>query len=109
MKGKGKFVVNGKDVEEYFGRVLLMNDVKKPLEVTKTEGEFDIAVKVTGGGETGQAQAIRHGLAKALTEANPELRGELKRRGLLTRDPRMKERKKYGQRGARARFQFSKR
>jgi small subunit ribosomal protein S9 len=82
---------------------------KQPLRSVDAAEKFDILVRVAGGGASGQAGAIRHGISRALTEYNPELRGKLKKEGFLTRDPRMKERKKYGQRGARARFQFSKR
>lgn len=108
-KGTGRFSVNGRSLEDYFGRETLTMIIKQPLEETKTVGSFDIYANVSGGGASGQAGALRHGIARALLLYNPELRSILRRGGFLTRDPRMKERKKYGQRGARARFQFSKR
>lgn len=108
--GKGRLVVNGREWKTYFGeRPLIEQVVKHPLRETHTVSKYDVVVNVTGGGTMGQAGAIRHGIARALIQANPALRPALKKAGLLTRDPRMKERKKYGQRGARARFQFSKR
>ena len=108
--GKGRFLVNGDEWKEYFGeRPLIEQIIKQPLRETHTVSKYDIHVTVEGGGTMGQAGAIRHGIARALLEANPALRPALKRAGLLTRDPRMKERKKYGQKGARKRFQFSKR
>ncbi len=106
--GSGKFIVNNKPVEEYFSsyaRQVLM----EPLELTQNVDTFDIMIKVHGGGIIGQAGAIRHGITKALMQSDPELRSVLKKAGFVTRDPRVKERKKYGQKGARARFQFSKR
>ena len=106
--GKGIITVNNKPVDKYFSayaRLVLM----QPLELTKTQNSYDIDVKVLGGGIIGQAGAIRHGITKALIQADPDLRGVLKRAGFITRDPRVKERKKYGQKAARARFQFSKR
>ncbi len=106
--GNGKITVNNKPVDEYFSayaRLVLM----EPLELTNHTDSFDINVKVLGGGIIGQAGAIRHGITKALIQVDPELRGPLKKAGFVTRDPRKKERKKYGQKGARARFQFSKR
>ncbi|VAW35588.1 SSU ribosomal protein S9p (S16e) [hydrothermal vent metagenome] len=109
LSGKGAITVNKKPVEEYFTREVLKTDLRRPLEVTKTLGNFDIKINVNGGGPTGQAGAIRHGISRALLEVDPELRATLKAAGFLKRDPRMKERKKYGQKGARARFQFSKR
>lgn len=106
--GNGKIIVNNKPVDEYFSayaRLVLM----EPLELTNTVDSYDINVKVLGGGIIGQAGAIRHGITKTLIQAEPDLRGPLKKAGFITRDPRKKERKKYGQKGARARFQFSKR
>ncbi|MGI8907239.1 MAG: 30S ribosomal protein S9 [Candidatus Sumerlaeaceae bacterium] len=108
--GKGKLVVNTEDWKTFFGdRPLIEQIIKQPLRETHTVSKYDIIVNVQGGGTMGQAGAIRHGIARALLKANPALRIMLKRAGLLTRDPRMKERKKYGQKGARKRFQFSKR
>lgn len=107
--GTGKIIVNGKPVEEYFGRDTLRMILRQPLELTGTIGKFDISVNVRGGGGSGQAGAIRHSISKALLDMNPELRSKLKKEGFLTRDSREKERKKYGQKGARKRFQFSKR
>jgi len=108
--GKGRFMVNGDEWKTYFGeRPLIEQIIKQPLRETHTVSKYDINVTVAGGGTMGQAGAIRHGIARALLEANPALRPALKKAGLLTRDPRMKERKKYGQKGARKRFQFSKR
>jgi small subunit ribosomal protein S9 len=107
--GKGDIVVNGRPMDAYFGREVLSMVIRQPLEATETVGKFDIKATLKGGGKSGQAGALRHGLARALCEMNGELRGVLKKRGFLTRDPRMVERKKCGQRGARARFQFSKR
>ena len=109
MRGNGNFSVNGTTVEEYFGRETLTMMVRQPLEATQTLGEFDISANVSGGGVAGQAGALRHGIARALLAYDPNLRATLRKGGFLTRDPRMKERKKYGQKGARARFQFSKR
>ncbi|VAV84689.1 SSU ribosomal protein S9p (S16e) [hydrothermal vent metagenome] len=109
LTGKGAIIVNKKPVEEYFTREVLKTDLRRPLEVAKMVGNFDIKINVNGGGPTGQAGAIRHGISRALLEVDPELRPTLKAAGFLKRDPRMKERKKYGQKGARARFQFSKR
>jgi small subunit ribosomal protein S9 len=107
--GEGKVVVNGRPLEKYFGRETLKMVVRQPLELTNTLGKYDIQVNVAGGGSSGQAGAIRHGLAKALLSLDPDLRMKLRREGFLTRDSRIKERKKYGQKGARKRFQFSKR
>ncbi len=108
--GKGKLTVNGDEWKKYFGeRPLIDQIIRQPLRETHTVSKYDILVNVQGGGVMGQAGAIRHGIARALLLANPALRGSLKKAGLLTRDPRMKERKKYGQKGARKRFQFSKR
>ncbi len=107
-KEKG-FEVNSRKLEDYFLRKSSLVKIREPLKLTQNEDIFDILIRVKGGGVTGQAGAVRHGLARALLIFNPELRGTLKKAGLLTRDARSKERKKYGQRGARARFQFSKR
>lgn len=107
--GNGKITVNKREFFSYFPNEAHRTMVIQPLIVTDTEEKFDIFVKVKGGGSSGQAGAIRHGITRALVEYNKELRERLKRVGLLTRDARIKERKKYGQRGARARFQFSKR
>jgi len=109
VEGKGKITVNGKDLDEYFGMETLKVIVKQPLTVTNTLAKYDVIAKVIGGGFTGQAGAIRHGIARALNEANSEFRPVLKSNGFLTRDPRMKERKKYGLKKARKAPQFSKR
>jgi small subunit ribosomal protein S9 len=109
LSGKGVITVNKKPVEEYFTREVLKTDLRRPLEITKLLGNYDVNVNVNGGGPTGQAGAIRHGISRALLKIDPELRATLKAAGFLRRDPRMKERKKFGQKGARARFQFSKR
>jgi small subunit ribosomal protein S9 len=108
-QGAGQITVNNRPLDEYFGNEVLKMIIKQPLSLTETNDRFDIVVLVDGGGPSGQAGAIRHGISRALQVYNMELRKRLKKAGLLTRDPRMKERKKYGQRGARARFQFSKR
>lgn len=108
-EGTGVSVVNRKPLDDYFDRDVMKMMIMQPLELTETMGKFDIYVNVKGGGKTGQAGAIRHGISRALLQADPELRPILKKAGFLTRDSRMKERKKYGQKGARARFQFSKR
>lgn len=108
-QGTGAVVVNRRNLDDYFPNEVLKMLIKQPLSLTETVDRFDIVVTVDGGGPTGQAGAIRHGIARALLSYNGELRKRLKKAGLLTRDPRMKERKKYGQKGARARFQFSKR
>ncbi len=108
-QGNGRILINGRPYDEYFPRATLLQIVRQPLALTKTDGRFDIKVNVCGGGMAGQAEAVRHGISRALLQVDPELRGALKKAGLLTRDPREKERKKYGQRGARARFQYSKR
>lgn len=107
--GAGNILVNGRPMDEFFPRDTLRIAVREPLELTNSAGRYDIAAKVIGGGPTGQAGALRHGIARALERLDPNLRPVLKRAGLLTRDARKKERKKYGQKGARARFQFSKR
>ncbi|ABO48806.1 SSU ribosomal protein S9P [Desulforamulus reducens MI-1] len=109
VPGEGKVVVNNKEVLDYFGRKTLDMVVRQPLELTNTTGRFDVLVKVVGGGVSGQAGATRHGLARALVQADPNLRPVLKRAGFLTRDPRMKERRKYGLKKARRAPQFSKR
>ncbi len=109
-EGKGKITINGKDIEEFFGEETLKVIVKQPLTITDTLGKFDVDAKVTGGGFSGQAGAVRHGIARALNEANrEEYRSLLKKAGLLTRDSREKERKKYGLKKARKAPQFSKR
>jgi len=107
--GSGNFLVNRKPLDEYFGRETLKMVVRQPLELTEMTGRFDFYVNVRGGGSSGQAGAIKHGISKALQVADAVLRPQLKKAGLLTRDSRVKERKKYGQRGARARYQYSKR
>jgi small subunit ribosomal protein S9 len=107
--GSGTFSVNDRPFEEYFPNDVLKMVIRQPLQLTDSVDKFDIVVRVAGGGSAGQAGAIRHGVSRALCDFNAELRAALKKAGLLTRDSRMKERKKYGQRGARARFQFSKR
>lgn len=107
--GDGKIVINGRAIEDYFGREVLRMIVNQPLEISNMLGKFDINVIATGGGTSGQAGALRHGISKALTEVDPELRAALKKAGLITRDPRVVERKKYGRPGARKKFQFSKR
>jgi len=107
--GAGKFSVNDQAPEKYFHREILANRVKVPFEVNGSAGRFDVIAQVIGGGKVGQAGALVHGLARALVLSNPAFRPSLKSSGLLTRDPRKRERKKYGQPGARKRFQFSKR
>ena len=107
--GSGDVTINGRSMEDFFPNEVLKMIVKQPLLNTETVDKFDIFVTVRGGGSSGQAGAVRHGITRALCQYNGELREKLKSLGLLTRDPRKKERKKYGQRGARARFQFSKR
>ncbi len=107
--GSGEISVNGRTLDHYFPNNVLRMVVRQPLQITETTDRFDISVTVAGGGSTGQAGAVRHGISRALLGYNVELRERLKREGLLTRDARIKERKKYGQKGARARFQFSKR
>ncbi|MGV3532080.1 MAG: 30S ribosomal protein S9 [Chthoniobacteraceae bacterium] len=108
-QGTGKIVVNGRPFEEYFKTLQLQNQVLRPFEIAKLVNGFDVKVNASGGGLNGQAGAVKLAVARALTESDPELRAALKADGLLTRDPRMKERKKSGQPGARKRFQFSKR
>ena len=109
IEGTGKITVNGKDLDEFFGLETLKTIVRQPLNVTNTESKYDVIATVKGGGFTGQAGAIRHGIARALNAANIEFRPALKSNGFLTRDPRMKERKKYGLKKARKAPQFSKR
>jgi len=109
VPGEGRIVINKRDMNEYFGLETLKLIVKQPLNLTETLGQYDIIVITSGGGMSGQAGAIRHGISRALLKADPELRGPLKRAGFLTRDPRMKERKKYGLKAARRAPQFSKR
>jgi small subunit ribosomal protein S9 len=108
-EGEGQIVVNRQPLGEYFGRATLRMVIAQPLKLTGLEGKYDVMANVRGGGSTGQAEAIRHGISRALLVVDGGLRPTLRKAGLLTRDPRIKERKKYGQRGARARFQFSKR
>ena len=107
--GSGQIFVNDRPFEEYFPRKTLQMIIRQPLVITKTQDRFDIRVNVCGGGVSGQAEAVRHGISRALLEVDETLRGALKRAGFLTRDDRAKERKKYGLRSARARFQYSKR
>ncbi len=107
--GEGGIIVNKKPIEEYFDRSDHVQAARRPIEHVERSGEFEIRVNVRGGGNTGQAGAISHGLARALVKADESLKPTLKKAGFLTRDSRMVERKKYGQKGARARFQFSKR
>ncbi|MBI4508801.1 MAG: 30S ribosomal protein S9 [Deltaproteobacteria bacterium] len=107
--GTGNIMINKRDVDNYFGRATSKMVLRQPLEATETMGRYDVFVNVRGGGLQGQAEAIRHGITRALMEITPTFRSTLKKAGYVTRDDRKKERKKYGQRGARARFQFSKR
>ncbi len=109
VPGEGRVVVNGQPLDEYFGQKILEIQVRQPLEVTNNSGRFDVLARVEGGGTTGQAGAIRMGIARALLQADTEMRPVLKRNGFLTRDPRMKERRKYGLKKARKAPQFSKR
>lgn len=109
VPGTGEFIINNRDMNEYFDRETLKAEVKEPLLVTETLGKYDIKVNVHGGGFTGQAGAIRHGVARALLEVDDDFRPVLKKAGYLTRDPRMKEREKYGLKKARKKPQFSKR
>ncbi len=109
MQGSGKITVNKRDIEEYFGFETLKMLVRSPFEVASRVGAYDVFVNVKGGGYTGQAGAIRQGISRALIKAEPDLRGAVKKAGFLTRDPRMKERKKYGLKAARRAPQFSKR
>jgi len=107
--GSGRITVNNRPVEEYFPVETFRIELAKPFDLTNTAGAYDVKVTVSGGGISGQAGAVRHGITRALILVNPDYRMTLKRAGYVKRDPRVKERKKYGQRGARARFQFSKR
>jgi small subunit ribosomal protein S9 len=109
VPGEGRIVVNSREITDYIPSAALIEDIKQPLNLTETVGSYDVLVNVSGGGYAGQAGAIRHGISRALLEADPEYRSTLKRAGLLTRDARMKERKKYGLKGARRAPQFSKR
>ncbi len=109
VPGEGKIMINKRDIDDYFGLETLKMTVRQPLVLTNVGGSFDVMVNVRGGGLSGQAGAIRHGISRALCKANPELRAALKKAGFLTRDPRMKERKKYGLKAARRAPQFSKR
>jgi small subunit ribosomal protein S9 len=107
--GGGEFKINRKPFDTYFPNETLRMIIRQPLQLTETVAKFDVLINVKGGGPAGQAGAIRHGITRALLEYNADLRPALKQAGLITRDPRIKERKKYGQKGARKRFQFSKR
>ena len=109
VPGDGKIVINGRDIDDYFGLETLKMTVRQPLVLTNLEGRYDVLVNVYGGGLSGQAGALRHGISRALVKADPELRPAIKQAGFLTRDPRMKERKKYGLKAARRAPQFSKR
>jgi small subunit ribosomal protein S9 len=109
IPGNGNITINKRDIDDYFGREVLRTIVRQPLVITNTEGKYDIIVNVHGGGTTGQAGAIRHGISRALITLDQDFRGPLKKAGYLTRDPRMKERKKYGLKKARRAPQFSKR
>ncbi len=108
-KGTGKITINDRDIDNYFGLETLKLITRQPLALTGTSEQYDVVCRVEGGGVTGQAGAIRHGISRALLQADPEFRATLKKAGFLTRDPRMKERKKYGLKGARRAPQFSKR
>jgi len=107
--GKGKYTINGRDIEKYFARATLRMLINRPFNIANREGQFDVECTVVGGGLSGQAGALKHGISIALTRQEPALRTVLKKEGMLTRDPRVVERKKYGMSGARKRFQFSKR
>ena len=107
--GSGEIVINNRPVEEYFPIEIIRADMIQPFKITNTVGSYDVRATVHGGGIAGQADAVRHGITRALVTVNPDFRITLKRAGFIKRDPRVKERKKYGQKGARARFQFSKR
>ena len=109
IPGDGKIIINGREIDNYFGLEPLKMTVRQPLALTSLEGRYDVLVNVCGGGLSGQAGAIRHGISRALIKADPELRPAVKKAGFLTRDPRMKERKKYGLKAARRAPQFSKR
>ncbi len=107
--GTGKMIVNKMEADAYFGQIFKNQRIVKPFKVTETIEQYDVIATLRGGGKSAQADALAHGISKALLETNPEVRLPLKQSGLITRDPREKERKKYGQKGARAKFQFSKR
>lgn len=107
--GTGKMIVNKMEADTYFGQIFKNQRIVKPFKVTETADQYDVIATLRGGGKSAQADALAHGISKALLETNPEVRLPLKQSGLITRDPREKERKKYGQKGARAKFQFSKR
>jgi small subunit ribosomal protein S9 len=109
LPGDGEITINKKTIADFFSRETLRGIVRQPFELTSTLGKFNVIANVNGGGESGQAGAVRHGITRALLISDATLRDVLKKAGLVTRDPRMKERKKYGQKGARKRFQFSKR
>jgi small subunit ribosomal protein S9 len=109
MPGTGKILINRREIDDYFGRATSKMILRQPLELTETINRYDVFVNVSGGGLSGQADAIQHGITRSLLQINAAFRPALKKAGHITRDPRIKERKKYGQRGARARFQFSKR
>lgn len=109
VPGEGKIIINNRTIDDYFGLETLKLIVKQPLHLTETVGKYDVLVNTHGGGMSGQAGAIRHGIARALLKVDPDYRPALKKAGFLTRDPRMKERKKYGLKGARRAPQFSKR
>ena len=109
MPGNGTITINSRSEENYFGRDVLKMIIRQPFEITGLQSKYDVLVNVLGGGSSGQAGAIRHGISKALLAIDPEAKVKLRKEGLLTRDPRVKERKKYGQPGARRRFQYSKR
>ncbi|HAW60491.1 MAG TPA: 30S ribosomal protein S9 [Actinobacteria bacterium] len=109
VPGKGEFNIEGKNLRDYFGQEILCTTIRRPLEITNTASKFDVIADIRGGGVSGQAGALVHGISRALLEADESFRDELKKAGLLTRDPRMKERRKYGLKKARKRPQFSKR
>jgi len=109
VEGSGKVTINGREFEDYFPLAIHREEILKPLSVTETQGRYDVAVRVEGGGTTGQAEAIQLGIARSLISTDNDLRPKMRANGLLTRDPRMVERKKYGLKKARKRFQFSKR
>lgn len=109
VPGNGKITVNNREFENYFPRETLRMIIRQPLQITGMLGKYDVVAKVDGGGDSGQAGAVRHGIARALVAVDTDFKSKLKKEGLLTRDPREVERKKYGQKGARRRFQFSKR
>ncbi len=109
VPGKGNIIVNERDIDSYFPRETLRMIIRQPLQLTGTTAKYDVVARVNGGGLSGQAGALRHGIARALVASDADMKPKLKKEGLLTRDPREVERKKYGQKGARARFQFSKR